>query len=493
MLSQKQLTLLLLKDAGLEDNLLHHYLTSHPDDTRFSVSEASFQEDLSSYKNPDMILINIQGREIDFSKIKSTRSFFEDSVIVILAESANASEIIESVKAGANEFLIRTPQTIKLLAQKLERAHQLADKKRRIPGARTTDHNSPYVGRTIEGIRYALPNIINSAINTVYIEGETGTGKEVVVDLFKEAVGPNIPFISVNCGAIAPSLMESEFFGHIKGSFTGANNNKIGFIEKASGGYLFLDEVANLTREAQAALLRTIENQEILPVGETKTRPISVRFISATNENLEKLVQAGKFRQDLWQRLSEKVINLPPLRNRRHEIPALIKSIANNMAGGPYQVSPSAVEVLSSASWQSGNIRQLRNCLRAATEFHVDKMIGIQSIPLNILKEVSSDHFDNVTPFPNHQESDEIKESAKDKNSLTLKWSDGATPSFDDLADQLLIKMIKNKTQGQDKISLRKLAASMGMVRNTLSNRMKVLSRKNMLREPEMLKLIGEY
>jgi len=230
----------------------------------------------------------------------------------------------------------------------------------------------------------------------------------------------------------------------------------------------------------------------VIPIGETKPRPISVRFISATNDNLKELVSSGKFRQDLWQRLSEKVIYLPPLRNRQEEIPALIKSIAQNMAGGPYQVSPAAVEVLSSASWRSGNIRQLRNCLRATTEFQVDKTLGIQSIPLSILQEVSSDHLSNVTPFPASAESSG-DDGMSGQNSLILQWQDDVSPSFDDLADQLLIKMIKERTQGRDKISLRKLAASMGMVRNTLSNRMKVLSRKNMLLEPEMLKLIGEY
>ena len=492
---QCKLHLLVLGDENYDDNLLRRYLGQDSDSVQLSVSNGHFDGQLAAYGSPDIVLLSFFGRPTDTKVVSYVRNAFEGSVLVVLAENASALEIIEGVRAGAQEFLLRTPQTIKFLEQKILRAYQLSSIRKSQAEKRSlalTD--SPYVGETIERIRKAIPNVIQSAINTIYIEGETGTGKEVVVELFREAAGPLVPFISVNCGAITPSLMESEFFGHIKGSFTGASNNKTGFLEKASGGYLFLDEVANLTKEAQAALLRAIENQEVIPIGETKARPISVRFLAATNESIQKLVASGKFRQDLWQRLSEKTISLPPLRARRGEIPALIKSIAQNMAGGPYQVSTAAIEVLSSASWRSGNIRQLRNCLRAATEFQVDKTIGVSSIPASVLAEVTAEQKNALNePFDMPYPSGQQPESAGyDKNCLTLQWQDDATPSFDDLTDQLLIKMIKAKTKGHDKISLRKLAASMGMVRNTLSNRMKVLSRKNMLVEPEMLKLIGE-
>ena len=342
-----------------------------------------------------------------------------------------------------------------------------------------------FVGRTIDNIRSSVKRIISSAISTIYISGETGTGKEAVADLFRNSLEKGTPFIKVNCGAIAPSLMESEFFGHAKGAFTGATNYKVGLIEQASGGWLFFDEVANLTKEAQAALLRVIENQEVTRVGETLSRPIQVRFLSATNEDIEELVAKGEFRQDLWQRLSEKVIYLSPLAQRRDEIPGIIKAIAQKMLGGPYIVTPEAINVLKEAPWKEGNIRQLRNCLRAMTEYSVDKVLTPQCIPADTLQAI-------VTLPGNENASNGLTSQLGPENNLILNWANGGSPSFDDLADQLLIKLIHQRRSDTGRMSLRKLAISMGMVRNTLSNRIRALAKKNLLKDPEILDLIGE-
>lgn len=432
-------------------------------------------------KAPDVVLVRHTSSEVGGAPIRGIVEQTLGSVVIVVADYATPKEIVEAMTEGAHDFILTPDRKLLGLQDKVLNAYRIAYE-RMMPTAADAEscpEADIYVGGTIEVIKRSVPRIISSAISTIYINGDTGTGKEVVAELFRLMLGTDVPFIKVNCGAITPSLMESEFFGYAKGAFTGANNAKIGLVEHANGGWLFLDEVANLTKEAQAALLRVIENQVVIPVGETVPRPIQVRFLSATNENIEELVDRGLFRMDLWQRLSEKVVYLPPLAQRRDEIPYLVDSIAKNMLGGPYQVSPAAMHILCEASWSEGNIRQLRNCLRAMTEFSVNRFLTPQCIPREVLTSMVAGATSSAV----------IPEVAS--NMVTIEWQEGQ-PSFDDLADQLLIKLIRQRSEDHDKLSLRKLASSMGMVRNTLSNRMKVLARKKLLLEPDILELIGE-
>ncbi len=157
-------------------------------------------------------------------------------------------------------------------------------------------------------------------------------------------------------------------------------------MEAASGGWLFLDEVASLSSAAQIALLRVLENQEIIRVGETQARKVKVRILSATNEPLAEMVKAGKFRRDLWQRLVEEEIILPPLRESKEEIPALIEHFCKKMDGCPYSIFPEAIDVLKSYGWADGNVRELRNTLRAITILHVKKTLSISAMPQRVWK-----------------------------------------------------------------------------------------------------------
>lgn len=436
--------------------------------------------------SPDIVLFCLGKVSGSIHLIQEARANHPNSVIIVFAEFATGANIVNCIQRGADEFMLLTAMNFKNLRHAILKCYQMAALKKVEPAAHEID-SGPFVGKTIRRIAAMIPNIINSAIKTVHVTGETGTGKEVVAELFHQNLDPTIPFVKVNCGAITPNLMESEFFGHVKGSFTGASQNKIGYLERASGGWIFLDEVANLTKEAQAALLRAIENQEITRVGESQVQPIDVRVISASNEDLEKLVQEGQFRQDLWQRLTERNIQLPPLRYRTDEIREIIAAILKQMAGGPYIVTEAAMEILANISWRNGNVRQLRNCLRAMTEFHLDYTLSPSSIPQKILMEYQLELYDNVVELPT---TGEFQDQA---HSLTLTWGQNQEPSFDDLADQLLVKMIKRQRPDKHGTSLRKLALSMGMVRNTLANRMKVLAKKELLKEPEILRLIGHH
>ncbi len=214
----------------------------------------------------------------------------------------------------------------------------------------------------------ALIEKVRNSDAPVFITGESGTGKELVARTIHES-GPRKAgqFVAVNCGAIPDPLLESELFGHARGAFTGAAREKAGLIEEADGGTFFLDEVGDLTLHLQAKLLRALEERSIRRLGETRTRAVDVRFVSATNKDLDKEVREGRFREDLYYRLKIIVIEIPPLRERREDLVPLINHFAERYAGEmrrprPY-FSPPALEMLLRYPWP-GNVRELQNEIR---------------------------------------------------------------------------------------------------------------------------------
>ncbi|MGE0711213.1 MAG: sigma 54-interacting transcriptional regulator [Planctomycetota bacterium] len=198
----------------------------------------------------------------------------------------------------------------------------------------------------------------------VVIEGESGTGKELVARAIHGRSGRKGPLITVNCAAIAAGLFESELFGHADGAFTGARGDREGLLEAANGGTIFLDEVGELPLEAQAKLLRALQEREVRRLGDTRTRPIDVRVVAATNRDLEAMVRAGEFREDLFYRLAVFRLFLPPLRKRSEDLPALVEHLLGELPGGP-RPSSAALRALTRSSWP-GNVRQLRNVLQRA-------------------------------------------------------------------------------------------------------------------------------
>lgn len=206
----------------------------------------------------------------------------------------------------------------------------------------------------------------------VHISGESGTGKELVAHLIHDASARRDgPFVPVNCGAIPTELMESELFGHKKGSFTGAVADKQGLIQSAEGGTLFLDEIADLPLHMQVKLLRVIQEKSVRPVGEAREVPVDVRILSATHKNLAALVAEGKFREDLYYRVNVIEIRVPPLRDRLDDVPLLINALLNKLgkqtAGKALQIAPAALQALRDYHFP-GNVRELENILeRAAT------------------------------------------------------------------------------------------------------------------------------
>jgi transcriptional regulator with PAS, ATPase and Fis domain len=226
---------------------------------------------------------------------------------------------------------------------------------------------------------------LSSVKSNVLIVGESGTGKE----LFARAIHYNgitrgKPFVAINCGAIPDSLIESELFGYRRGAFTGALRDKMGYFEAANGGTLFLDEISTLPISVQASLLRVLEEKVVVPVGDTHPRPVDARIIAASNQNLEKMIADGQFREDLLFRLNVVKLQLPPLRQRKEDIPLLVQHFLdkytkemNKRVDG---LTNGAMRALLNHTWR-GNVRELENVIERAVIFAEGRPIGVEDLP----------------------------------------------------------------------------------------------------------------
>lgn len=288
--------------------------------------------------------------------------------VAVITAYGNMDTAIESLKAGAFDFVskpVELPRLRELVnsALRLSEAEPDADPDTDEPGLLLG--NSPQIRK----LRNQTRKLARSQA-PVFISGESGSGKELVARMI-HLQGPRRegPFVAVNCGAIPSELMESEFFGHKKGSFTGAVENKDGLFRSANGGTLFLDEVADLPLAMQVKLLRAIQEKAVRPVGDTKEVPVDIRVLSATHKNLPELVQEGNFRQDLFYRINVIELAVPPLRERPDDIPLLANHILGRIAReyecDPATLTPDAIERLKAYDFP-GNVRELENILERA-------------------------------------------------------------------------------------------------------------------------------
>ena len=254
---------------------------------------------------------------------------------------------------------------------------------------------------------FDLIGCVAETTTTVLIEGETGTGKELIARAIHQAsfATRKGPIVVVNCAALPENLLESELFGHEKGSFTGAAGQRKGRFELANGGTLFLDEVGDIPASMQVKLLRVLQERKFERVGANETIQVDVRVIGATNRNLETMVKEGKFREDLFYRLNVFKIDLPPLRDRPEDIPLLAAHFAEKYARpgqAPCQFTPEAMELILTYSWP-GNIRQLENAIERAVVTAKDGMILPENLPADLAKPVprkASFPMDLTRPLP---------------------------------------------------------------------------------------------
>jgi len=354
-------------------------------DTR-KASDLAHARKLLSTESFDLCLTDMRlpdGNGIDLVRLIS-RNHPQLPVAVITAHG-NMESAIEAMKAGAFDFASK-PIDLQLLRQLVRSALKL-DRQSAAIDRDSAQTKTQLLGKSkaIERIRGMILKLARSQA-PVYISGESGTGKELAARLIHEQ-GPRADreFTAVNCGAIPLELMESEFFGHCKGSFTGAVTDKKGLFQQAEGGTLFLDEVADLPLQMQVKLLRAIQEKRVRPVGMQKEEPVNVRIISATHKNLTELVAKGGFRQDLFYRINVIELHIPPLRERKEDISLLAKHMLHNITQNNGQesvtIEEQALRRLSQYHFP-GNVRELENILERALTLCESNRIDVDDVQL---------------------------------------------------------------------------------------------------------------
>lgn len=332
----------------------------------------------------DLQLPDMSGMDV-LKKLKSSRP---ELPVLMLTGVTDLQTAVAATQAGAYNYLTK-PFENDHLTITLKRALEQNDLLEEMAELRRKAGKGPALSRilgkgpAIQEVIGQIQKVTDSAL-TVLIQGETGTGKELAARaLHEESSRRSQPFVAIDCGALAENLLESELFGHEKGAFTGADRKKEGQLTLAQGGTLFLDEVGNLPIGLQAKFLRVLQERQVKPVGAEKSIPIDVRFIAATNTPLEVEAKTGKFRQDLYFRLAEFTISLPPLRKRLEDLPLLagrfLEEASSEFRKPVSGFSGEAAMMLTAHSWP-GNIRELRNIVRQAVLLTPDSMVGKEQI-----------------------------------------------------------------------------------------------------------------
>jgi len=329
----------------------------------------AFEESPPSVVLLDLKLPDMYGLDL----LERLKGIEPDVPMLILTGYGEVETAVQAIKKGAFHFLCKPFQSAELLllvkkaVAESHRERELAALRQRLSQAgrsRCAEGKGPLMAEVYRQVARVAPTDM-----TVILEGESGVGKEVLARvLHQRSLRLDGPFIAVDCGTLPEGLVESELFGYEKGAFTGADRRKLGQFELAHGGTLFLDEVANLAVPVQAKLLRVLQERNVQHLGGKRRIPVDVRILAASNRGLYGEVQAGRFREDLYHRLNEFTIAIPPLRQRPEDIPELVEIILEEASRSLRKelrgVSPRAMELLRSAAWP-GNIRQLKNTLRA--------------------------------------------------------------------------------------------------------------------------------
>jgi DNA-binding NtrC family response regulator len=296
------------------------------------------------------------------------------------------------MKLGAYDYIEKPfrVEKMRLLLQRMAEKVRLVTENEYLHERVTTEENLDGIIGSSANIQDVLRMIsrLKDTRTPVLISGESGTGKELAARAihFRGSMAKT-PFIAVDCGSLVPTLMESELFGYEKGAFTGATKSKAGLFQAADGGTIFLDEIGELPQEMQAKLLRVLQEKEVRPVGSNEKVNIDVRVIAATNRDLEAAYRAGTFRKDLYFRLNVVTVHLPPLRERRSDIPVLVHHFLDRYAKGSHiQVTAAAMKSLLHYDWP-GNVRELENCIARAVTLGDGKTIDVADLPPAIRSE----------------------------------------------------------------------------------------------------------
>lgn len=328
--------------------------------------------------------INLNAEQSGLDILRAFRESSPQGHVLLISGFGTLETAIDAVRAGAFDYISK-PFNINEVKATVERALAQTGAPAGHPAPSRDIRPPGLLGRTAPmlAVYKQIAHAADAAV-PVLIVGESGTGKELVAKaVHAHGRRANRPFVPVNCGAIAESLLESELFGHVRGSFTGAVSDTKGLFEQANGGTVFLDEIGATSPALQVKLLRVLEEGEFRPVGASRPTRVDVRVVAATNVELEKEVAEQRFRQDLFYRLSVIVIHVPPLRDRRADIPLLVGQFLLNAcsrAGWQVEVSPAALDALTAYAWP-GNVRELENTVERVVLFSRGVVIDVSDLP----------------------------------------------------------------------------------------------------------------
>lgn len=372
--------------------------------------------------NPfDVVITDLKMPGIDGMEVLRTfRKEYPDTVVIMITGFSTVETAVEAMKLGAFDYIPKpfTPDEVTIIVKKaIEQKSLLLENiyLRQELQEKYGFHNIVGKSKKMQEI-YRIIAKVATTDSTVLIYGQSGTGKELIA----RAIHFNSPrrdkqFVPVDCAVLSENLLESELFGHVRGSFTGAVTTKPGLFEVADGGTVFLDEVGNISMAIQAKLLRVLQEREFIPVGGTKAKKVDIRLIAATNKELEKMIKEETFREDLYYRLNIVPIYLPPLKERQEDIPLLamhfLKKYAEEMGKGLKGFTPEAMEKLMKYPWP-GNVRELENMIERTVVMIEDEMVRVEHLILPGQREKES--WEDHIPMRS-EELKELKKQVREK------------------------------------------------------------------------------
>jgi two-component system response regulator HydG len=384
-------TVLIVDDEDATRSLCHDVVTDSGLRTRTASTTEQALEILDQMP-VDILITDLRVPQIGgLELLKRVRSNYPQTAVLVLTQYGTIESAVEATRLGAADYITK-PFHIPELRSKLDRMIRLLDVDQENRVLRETLRTRPgfadLIGVSVKMQRvYRLIERVSQHAYPVLILGESGTGKELVArSVHFSGVRRNKPFIPVDCSSLVPTLIEAELFGYVKGAFTGALHAKQGLMEIADGGTLFLDEIGDLPFDMQAKLLRALQEKEVRPVGSTDRIPLSARIIAATNRDLDAAVRQGTFRQDLFFRLNVVQIKIPPLRERKTDIPILVNSFLEKFSeanGRMRTISEDAIARMMAYDWP-GNVRELENAIERAIALGSGPILHAGDLPTNL-------------------------------------------------------------------------------------------------------------
>jgi two-component system response regulator PilR (NtrC family) len=407
----------------------------------------------------DLVLTDVRMPEMDgLTLLGHLRQILPETPVVVVTAYGTVESAVAALRAGAFDYLLK-PVKFDDVLLKVQRALEFRDVERTNKvitdqlAKDSTFHN--LVGSSQGMLRlFDLVKKLSTVKSNVLLVGESGTGKE----LFARAIHYNgitrgKPFVAINCGAIPDSLIESELFGYRRGAFTGALRDKMGYFEAANGGTLFLDEISTLPIGVQASLLRVLEEKVVVPVGDTHPRPVDARIVAASNQDLEKMIADGTFREDLLYRLNVVKLQISPLRHRKEDIPLLVQHFLdkytremNKRVDG---LTNGAMRALLNHTWR-GNVRELENVIERAVIFAEGRPIGVEDLPFvttGITDDVGEDLKEALRQFERQHILYSLRRHNYDKTETARHLGIGVSSLYRKLEE---LDIAKNLDEGSD-------------------------------------------